>query len=114
MSAAIKLLEQFDRWALERAHLVQLSAEQGIQDEDWDCSDSEALALLERMAGELRQRVDRMLTVDEIAETMRVSKMTVYRLCHSGELPAVRFGRSFRVAESGLDEYCRKNETGRV
>ena len=28
---------------------------------------------------------------------MRVSKMTVYRLVHSGELPAVRVGRSFRV-----------------
>ncbi len=28
---------------------------------------------------------------------MRVSKMTVYRLVHNGELPAVRVGRSFRV-----------------
>ena len=27
---------------------------------------------------------------------MRVSKMTVYRLVHNGELPAVRVGRSFR------------------
>ena len=30
------------------------------------------------------------LTVAEVAEIMRVSKMTVYRLVHSGELPAVR------------------------
>ena len=36
-------------------------------------------------------------TVAEVAELMRVSKMTVYRLVHSGELPAVRVGRSFRV-----------------
>ena len=28
---------------------------------------------------------------------MRVSKMTVYRLVHNGELPAARVGRSFRV-----------------
>jgi len=28
---------------------------------------------------------------------MRVSKMTVYRLVHNGELPAVRVGRSFWV-----------------
>ena len=33
---------------------------------------------------------------------MRVSKMTVYRLVHSGELPAVRFGRSYRVPESAV------------
>ncbi len=38
------------------------------------------------------------LTVSEVADRMRVSKMTVYRLVHSGELPAVRFGRSFRVS----------------
>ncbi|WP_299564811.1 helix-turn-helix domain-containing protein [uncultured Mycolicibacterium sp.] len=37
------------------------------------------------------------MTVAEVASLMRVSKMTVYRLVHSGELPAVRVGRSFRV-----------------
>jgi excisionase family DNA binding protein len=29
--------------------------------------------------------------------------MTVYRLVHSGELPAIRFGRSFRVPESAVE-----------
>ncbi|MBO0981715.1 helix-turn-helix domain-containing protein [Microbacterium sp. SD291] len=46
----------------------------------------------------------RFLTVAEVAEIMRVSKMTVYRLVHSGELPAIRFGRSFRVPESAVAE----------
>lgn len=45
------------------------------------------------------------LTVAEVAEIMRVSKMTVYRLVHSGELPAVRVGRSFRVNEKAVNEY---------
>ncbi|SNS91463.1 DNA binding domain-containing protein, excisionase family [Micrococcales bacterium KH10] len=45
------------------------------------------------------------LTVAEVAEQMRVSKMTVYRLVHSGELPAVRVGKSFRVPQRALDEY---------
>jgi excisionase family DNA binding protein len=44
----------------------------------------------------------RFLTVAEVAELMRVSKMTVYRLVHAGELPAVRFGRSYRVPESAV------------
>ena len=35
----------------------------------------------------------------------RVSKMSVYRLIHKGELEAVRFGRSFRVPEKALDAY---------
>ena len=44
----------------------------------------------------------RVLTVAEVAEMMRVSNMTVYRLVHSGDLPAVRFGRSFRIPESAV------------
>ena len=49
------------------------------------------------------------LTVAEVAAMMRVSKMTVYRLVHGGELPAVRVGRSFRVNEDDVDEYLRKS-----
>ena len=45
------------------------------------------------------------LTVAEVADIMRVSKMTVYRLVHSGELPAVRVGRSFRVHETAVNKY---------
>jgi excisionase family DNA binding protein len=45
------------------------------------------------------------LTVAEVAAVMRVSKMTVYRLVHSGEMPAVRVGRSFRVPEKAVTEY---------
>jgi excisionase family DNA binding protein len=50
----------------------------------------------------------RFLTVAEVAEVMRVSKMTVYRLVHSGELPAVRVGRSFRVEERAVHDYLDK------
>lgn len=47
------------------------------------------------------------LTVAEVAAVMRVSKMSVYRLIHSGELEAVRFGRSFRVEQSAVNAYLR-------
>ncbi|GLI26879.1 transcriptional regulator [Agromyces rhizosphaerae] len=49
----------------------------------------------------------RFLTVAEVAAIMRVSKMTVYRLVHAGELPAIRFGRSFRVPESAIADAVR-------
>jgi excisionase family DNA binding protein len=55
------------------------------------------------MAGEFKDV--RFLTVAEVATMMRVSKMTVYRLVHGGELPAVRVGRSFRVPEQAVNEY---------
>ena len=49
----------------------------------------------------------RFLTVAEVAALMRVSKMTVYRLVHGGDLTAVRVGRSFRVPEHAVHEYLR-------
>ena len=51
----------------------------------------------------------RFCTVAEVAARMRVSKMTVYRLVHNGDLPAVRVGRSFRVTEDDVNEYLRKS-----
>jgi excisionase family DNA binding protein len=49
------------------------------------------------------------LTVAEVAAIMRVSKMTVYRLVHAGDLPAVRVGRSFRVPEQAVHDYLRES-----
>jgi excisionase family DNA binding protein len=49
----------------------------------------------------------RFLTVAVVAAVMRVSKMTVYRMVHSGELPAVRVGRSFRVPEKAVQDYLK-------
>lgn len=57
------------------------------------------------MVNERKLAEVRFLTVAEVASIMRVSKMTVYRLVHSGELPAVRVGRSFRVPEDAVHEY---------
>ena len=52
------------------------------------------------------------LTIAEVAEIMRVSIMTVYRLVHAGEMPAVRVGRSFRVHESAVNEYLEASVYG--
>lgn len=48
---------------------------------------------------------DRLLTVGEVAATMRVSNMTVYRLIKSGDLPALRVGKNYRIRESDVDVY---------
>jgi excisionase family DNA binding protein len=49
----------------------------------------------------------RFLTVAEVALIMRVSKITVYRLVHTGELEAIKVGRSFRVPEAAVNQYLR-------
>jgi excisionase family DNA binding protein len=45
------------------------------------------------------------LTVAEVAHMLRVSRMTVYRWIHAGDLPAVRFGRSFRVPQKAVEMF---------
>jgi excisionase family DNA binding protein len=50
----------------------------------------------------------RFLTVAEVAELMRVSRMTVYRLVHARRLAAVRVGRSFRVSDQAVHAYLRE------
>ena len=51
----------------------------------------------------------RFLTVGEVAQMMRVSTMTVYRMVHSGDIPAIRFGRSFRIPESVVLEMAQES-----
>ena len=47
----------------------------------------------------------RLATVNEVAELMRVSRMTVYRLIKQGELHATRVGSRYRVAEDDVDRF---------
>ncbi|HVF75058.1 MAG TPA: helix-turn-helix domain-containing protein [Acidimicrobiales bacterium] len=45
------------------------------------------------------------MRVQEVADAMRVSNMTVYRLIQSGELSAMRVGRSYRIRERDVEAY---------
>ena len=53
----------------------------------------------------------RFLTPQEVADMLRVSKMTVYRLINSHELPSVRSGKSFRLREDDVDRYLAERYT---
>jgi excisionase family DNA binding protein len=53
-----------------------------------------------------------LLTVREVAESMRVSTMTVYRLIRSGALPAIRVGKHFRIRARDLDFFLDAQTVG--
>lgn len=61
-----------------------------------------------------QEQQNRFMTVAEVAQMMRVSTMTVYRLIKAGDLPAVRVGKSYRIRENDIDTYLnvRYVETG--
>ncbi len=47
----------------------------------------------------------RFLTVAEVAEELRVSSMTVYRLIKSEQMPATRVGKSLRIREDDVESF---------
>ena len=51
------------------------------------------------------------LTVAEVAEQLRVSTMTVYRLIKSGDLVAARIGRSYRLRPEDVDGFLSRRFT---
>jgi excisionase family DNA binding protein len=54
--------------------------------------------VLERLGGKLVE--DKTLTVDEVAEKLKVSPKLVYQLCKEGKIPHERFG-TFGNVRSG-------------
>jgi len=46
-----------------------------------------------------------LLTAREVADVMRVSTMTVYRLIKAGEMPAIRVGKHLRIRERDVARY---------
>lgn len=53
----------------------------------------------------------RLLTVSEVANLLRVSRMTVYRLIKEGQMSALRIGRSYRLREDDVDDYLSRRYT---
>ncbi len=52
------------------------------------------------------------LTIEEVAKRMRVNKRTVYRMAQKGQIPAFKFGKSWRISSAKLEELFGENENG--
>jgi excisionase family DNA binding protein len=48
---------------------------------------------------------DVFLSVSQVATGLNVSKMTIYRMIHTGEMPAVLIGHTYRIRETALAQY---------
>jgi excisionase family DNA binding protein len=53
-----------------------------------------------------------LLTVREVAGSIRVSNVTVYRLIRAGDLPALRVGKHFRIRAHDLERYLEAHSLG--
>lgn len=51
------------------------------------------------------EQLPMVLTSAEAMEILGVGKNTLYRLLNSGELPAIRIGRSWRIANTEIERF---------
>ncbi len=51
-----------------------------------------------------------LMSIPEVAESLRLSRAMVYKLIDGEGLPIVRFGRAVRVCRSSLEQWVRQRE----
>jgi excisionase family DNA binding protein len=58
---------------------------------------------------------DELLTVDETADWLNISKPTLWRMIRRGEIPFVKIGqRNVRIKVTDIENYINKNYQGRI
>jgi excisionase family DNA binding protein len=60
------------------------------------------------MAFKTRKSADSILTVNELADYLRVHRSTVYRLLKQHQIPAFRVGSDWRFSQEAIVEWQRK------
>lgn len=60
------------------------------------------------------RRMPELLTVTEVAEVLRICKMTIYRAAKEGELDSIRVGRSIRVPREAVVTYLKQGYRSNV
>lgn len=50
------------------------------------------------------------MSLEEVADMLGVTYQLIYRLVRSGELPAVRLGKLYRVSRGDLDAYLERSK----
>jgi putative molybdopterin biosynthesis protein len=55
--------------------------------------------------------MERMLTIKEVAQILKVKPLTVYNWVKAGKLRAYKLGRIYRVAEKDLEVFLSSSST---
>jgi excisionase family DNA binding protein len=51
----------------------------------------------------------KLMTVSEVADYLRVTKKTIYRLLVRGKIPATKVGNQWRFAQGAIDKWLQRN-----
>ncbi|OMD88322.1 hypothetical protein BSK49_15110 [Paenibacillus odorifer] len=56
--------------------------------------------------------MERLFTIKETMDILRLSYTTVYGMCHNGQLPSCKVGGSIRIPQESLRNFILNNTTG--
>ncbi len=57
----------------------------------------------------MENQKEEFLTVDEAAQRLKVNKVTIYRMARKGQIPAIKFGKVWRISSVKLSELFNKS-----
>jgi len=52
--------------------------------------------------------MQRLMTIREIADYLRLSKVTVYKMTRQGKIPALKIGKQWRYNKSEIDSWVKQ------
>ena len=58
-----------------------------------------------------KQQPDDVMTIDELAAYLKLSKSTLYQFARAGKVPGVKIGEQWRFQKSAIDEWMRSKTT---
>ena len=60
----------------------------------------------------MSNKPDNVLTIEELARYLKVSKSTLYKLCQEGQVPGRKVGRHWRFSKVVIDKWIARAHGG--
>lgn len=53
--------------------------------------------------------MDKLITIEEVANYLRIGKITLYRMAQQGKIPASKIAHQWRFKREEIDEWIKQN-----
>ncbi len=63
--------------------------------------------------GEVMDKIDKWLTIDELASYIKMSRTKLYGMAQRGEIPASKIGNQWRFDRKEIDQWMKAHATGK-
>lgn len=57
--------------------------------------------------------MQKLMTIKEVADYLRLSKVTVYKMTRQGKIPALKIGKQWRYNKSEIDSWVKQKSNSK-